>query len=58
MKITANEAITLGIWDELCTLKGINVWAVNEGLMDGNTEIKLTLEEAQEVGILDLKEEK
>jgi len=56
MRITAREAYTLRVWVELCTLKGFNHWAVNEGLMDEDTEIKLTLEEARELGIL--KEEK
>ena len=49
--ITAREALEKGIWDDLCDLKGFNVWAVNEGQMDGNEEITLTEEEAQKLGI-------
>ncbi len=53
MKIitTANEAIDLGIWDNLCKMREINVWAVNEGLMDGDEEILLDEKEAVELGI-------
>lgn len=49
--ITANEAIIYGFWDRLCNLKGINLWVVNEGLMDGDHEIELTVEEAQQLGV-------
>lgn len=49
--VTADEAITYRFWDKLCDLKGINVWAVSEGLMDGDHEITLTVEEAQKLGV-------
>ena len=41
----------LGLWDKVCALKGINVWAVNEGLMSRDEEITFTEEECRELGI-------
>jgi len=46
--ITANEAIDLGIWDNICTIKGINPFAVNEGMISGDDEITLNEKEAAE----------
>ena len=43
MKITFNEAQRLGIWATICTLGGINEWAVNEGLLDPNKELEIKL---------------
>ena len=50
--VTADEARTEGYWDKLCEMRGINIWAVAEGLMDSNEEFKLTLEEALELRII------
>lgn len=50
--ITAQEALDKHVWGELCDLKGINPWAINEGLMQPSHEIHLTLEEAQSLGII------
>lgn len=49
--ITPEEAIDRGVWEKLCDMKGINVWAFNEGLMDDDTEISLTEEEAGTLGL-------
>ena len=49
--ITADEAIELGIWEDLCRIKGINEYAVNEGMITGSDEISLNGEEAAELGI-------
>lgn len=38
-------------WDEFCELKVINIWAVNEGLMDGDEEFELTDDEAKKIGL-------
>ena len=46
--ITANEAIDLGIWDNICAIKGINRFAVNEGMISGDDEITLNEKEAVE----------
>lgn len=53
--VTADEAIELGIWEDLCRIKGINEYAVNEGMMDGSDEISLNGEEAAELGIHPIK---
>ena len=49
--VTAGEALEMGFWERLCDLKGWNVWAVNEGLMDRDDRIELTLEEAKKLGV-------
>lgn len=49
--ITADEALNLGIWDNLCKIKGLNVWAIKEGLMDSDEEIVLNKEEATKLGL-------
>ena len=50
--ITAREAIDSGCWDRLCVLKGINAWAVNEGLMDENEKFELTMKDAEWLKLL------
>jgi len=48
--LTADEAIDLGIWDDLCKMKGISIWAVNEG-MSSDHEFTLTKEETFDLGL-------
>lgn len=50
--ITAREALDHYIWDDICDLKGINIWAINEGQMDSSEEITLTLDEARTLGLI------
>jgi len=45
MKITPREALLLGIWGEVADVKGINVWAIKEGLIDEDEEIEITVEQ-------------
>jgi hypothetical protein len=45
MKITFNEAQKLGIWERICEIIGLNVYAINEGLLDSNEEITVSLNE-------------
>ncbi len=52
VSVTAEEIIDRGVWDKVCELKGLNPWCVNEGLMDSDEYITLSLEEAQKIGIL------
>ena len=52
--ITANDLIDKGIWEEACELLSINVWAVNEGLMDSDHKLSFTQEQADKLGLLDL----
>lgn len=51
LKITAQEIWDQGCWSEFCDLKGISVYAMNEG-MDENTEFELTPEEAKDIGLV------
>lgn len=46
--ITANQAMDLNIWLDLCELKGISEWAVNEG-MDPDTEFEIDLSKSSEL---------
>lgn len=39
--MTAEELIDRGLWDWYCELTDTNVWAVNEGRMDQDTELVL-----------------
>lgn len=55
MIITALEAVDMGIWDRLCKMKGINVWALSEGLMDSDEEITLSKQEAVDLGVYPIK---
>lgn len=50
--ITAGELIEHGVWDNWCEISGTNIWAVNEGLMDSEEEIVLTIEQASQIGLL------
>ena len=45
--ITAEELLDSEIWDKFCDLRGIDKWAVNEGLMDYDEEFILSEEEAE-----------
>ena len=50
--ITPNDLMDKGIWEKACELLGINVWAVNEGLMDSDEELYLTEGRANKLGLL------
>lgn len=50
--ITAEELINIGLWDRFCDKRGINVWAINEGLMDEDEKFVLSWDEAEELGII------
>jgi len=45
--ITPRIAMDLGIWEELCELKQMNKWAVQEMSMAEHDEIHLTEKEAE-----------
>lgn len=52
ISITFGEAMDRGIWLDLCDLKGINEWCVNEGCADGSEAVHLSVDEAQQLGLL------
>jgi hypothetical protein len=41
-----------GAWDDACDLVGLSIWAVNEGQMDSEEEIRLTDEQAKKLGLI------
>ena len=43
--ITVRELIDMGIWEKVCDMKGINPYALSEGLMSEDEEIELSPEE-------------
>ena len=43
--MTVGRLIEIGAWDEVCEVKGYNVWAVNEGLIDSSAKIELSSED-------------
>lgn len=55
--LTANEAIDMGIWDKLCAMRKLSIWAVNEGTIPSDHEFTLTKEETFDLGIT-IKEDK
>lgn len=50
--VTAEELIDEGVWEEFCENKGINPYAVKEGLMNSDEEFSLTEKEARDLGII------
>ena len=52
IKITVQEINDKGCWLEFCLLKGINEWAMNEGLMDPDEVFFVTAKEADKLGLL------
>lgn len=44
VKMTVKQIMELGLWDEVCEYKGINPYAINEGLMEYNDIIEFDTE--------------
>ena len=49
--LTAQELLDIGIWEEFCDVRGWNVYAINEGLIDAEEKICLSEEELKQLGI-------
>lgn len=49
--LTADEIVDSGQWETFCEKRGINLWAINEGLMSGNEEFTFTVDELRDLGI-------
>lgn len=56
--VTALEVLRNGNWLEFCKEKRINEWAMNEGLMSGDEEFELTIDEARRYGLGHMLEER
>jgi hypothetical protein len=50
--ITPRELLDSYLWDEFCNMRGINIWAMNEGLMSSDEVIILTEDEAIALGLI------
>ena len=50
--VTAEEILDGGNWEDFCDDRGINPWAINEGLMDYDEKFTFTEEEAKKYGLL------
>lgn len=40
-----SELMTSADWDKVCEIKGLDVWCVNEGLLDSDDELDFDEEE-------------
>ncbi len=49
---TPSELMDKWLWEDYCEIDGINVWAVNEGLMDSNEKIYLSEETSIKLGFI------
>lgn len=50
--VTAEELIDKGLWENFCEEKGINPYAVKEGLMDQSEEFSLSEDDAKKFGLI------
>jgi len=46
------DAPLIGAWEEMCNKYGINEWCLNEGLVNNDDVIEVSLEEAERWGII------
>ena len=49
VSMTAVQILDLGYWEKFCEAKGINPWAMNEGLIDAEEEFELPDDIANEI---------
>ena len=51
IKTTPNRLNDCGQWNAYCEATGTNVWAMSEGLIDGDEVLEFSLEEALAMGM-------
>ena len=49
MKVTFGEMLDRGLWDKFCSITGVSLWAVNEGLASRKSEYELDEDEARQL---------
>jgi len=54
--LSASELMDRGLWLEFCELRGINEWAVNEGMVDSDEEFVFSEDEAATLGLIARKD--
>lgn len=52
IRITARELMGYGIWNQACDAIGISSWAVNEGQLDMDDSVTLSVVQARDLGLL------
>ena len=52
IQMTAGELLDKEVWEEFCAMFDINVWAINEGLMDVSEKFNLSVFQAKTLGII------
>lgn len=52
ISLTVNQLIDKDLWELVCKMKGINLYAVNEGLMKGTDKIAFSEKEAKQLGLI------
>ena len=52
ISMTVRELIDKDLWEMVCHIKGINLYAVNEGVMRSDERIAFSTEEAKRLGII------
>ena len=46
------DAPALGSWDKYCEKYGVNPYCMNEGRAESSTEVEISIEDAQEYGLI------
>lgn len=49
--LTAEEIQDRGFWEKFCKDRGLNKWAVSEGLMNSDTEFTFNEKEVKKYGL-------
>jgi hypothetical protein len=57
IQVEAGTLLDKGCWDRYCEKYGINVWAINEGLMPRNERVDISYSDAKNWGLLKDEEE-
>jgi len=52
VSVSAKYLLATGLWDAACEQTGMSPWAVNEGQMDRDEMVTLTVEQAEGIGLL------
>ena len=56
--ITGRELLDRDIWDKYCELEGMNIWAINEGLLDEDEKLDIPWNVAIKLGKREYDERK
>lgn len=52
VSVTVRRLMDLGVWDQFCSLRSVDPWAVNEGLLQYTESFELTEREAKHLGLI------